>query len=87
MNGFVILALAAVVAAGAYAISLARKPWVNCKACDGGKDRGLLFRYAYSECPVCGGAGRRPRAGVRVLQGARARALRWGTERSSRRLP
>jgi len=88
VNIYVFGGLALVAAAGSYAVSLARRPWSNCRACKGGgKDKGLIWRYAYTECETCGGAGRRPRAGVRIFQSARARALKWGTQRSARRLP
>lgn len=82
MNGYVILALAAVAAGGTWAISVARRPWVNCAACKGGgKARGVLFRHAYAECPACGGTGRRPRASIRVLSACGARAMKWGQQR------
>ena len=75
-GGWLIPAAAALAAAAAYAVSLRIRPWWPCGPCDGtGKTRDRIWRKASGTCPKCGGRGRRPRLGIRVLQPARARAM------------
>lgn len=77
MNPYVLLALGLIVLAGLYAVSLAWHPFRACRACEGsGKERDAIWRYAWGECPGCGGTGKLPRLGVRVFQYARYRRLR-----------
>ena len=88
MNPYFLFALAAVIAAGGYGISLARRPWNDCRVCKGGgRDRGAIYKHAYRECDACGGGGKVPRAGLRIFRRARAEALKWGKPRPTRRLP
>lgn len=69
-------AAALAAAAAAYLVSLRLRPWWPCRACRGaGKTGGRIWRRASGTCPKCGGRGRRPRLGVRVLNPERARQL------------
>jgi hypothetical protein len=72
MGALLVLAAAAV---AAYGVSLWLHPWRPCRACDGGKRRDPVWRRAYGHCRSCGGTGRKPRAGIVVLQWARARKM------------
>lgn len=73
---WLILAAAAILTAAAYAASLRFHPWKPCGTCDGsGKSRDAVWKTAFGTCRACGGKGRKPRLGVRVLQPARARRL------------
>ena len=74
-----IAVVAAVLAAGAYVISLRVHPWAPCRRCaGGGKSRDRIFRGAFGTCKACGGRGRHPRLGVRVLQPGRHEQLTAG---------
>lgn len=71
---------AAVIAAAVYGTSLRLHPWTPCRACDGsGKSRDAMWKKAHGTCRACGGRGRHPRLGVRILQPGRARRLAAGT--------
>jgi hypothetical protein len=84
MAVWLILAAAAVLAA-AYAVSLRIHPWAPCRSCKGsGKSRDAVWKTAFGTCRACGGRGRRPRAGVRVLQPGRARQLAAGQPKHKR---
>ena len=77
MNPWILLSFAAVAITGAYAVSLIVHPWRPCRPCEGsGRERDLIWRRAFGECPTCGGAGKLPRLGVRVFQHARYARLR-----------
>ena len=78
MSGLAIAAAAVLaVGAAAYLVSLRLRPWWPCRACRGaGKTRDRIWKRATGTCPKCGGRGRRPRAGIRVLNPERARQLR-----------
>jgi hypothetical protein len=79
MSPWLIPVIAAVIAAAAYAVSLRIRPWWPCRACKGsGKTRDRIWTKATGTCPRCGGRGRRPRLGIRVLQPGRARQLEAG---------
>jgi len=70
---------AAVIAAvaAAYLVSLRWRPWWPCHACRGsGKTRDRIWKRATGTCPKCGGRGKRPRLGIRVLNPDRARLMR-----------
>ena len=76
MNGWLILLALAVLAATAYLTSLRCRPWTSCKGCSrSGKTRDPAFRSTSGTCRACGGLGREPRPGVRVLQPRRARQM------------
>lgn len=71
-----LIVIAAVVAVAVYARSLWVHPWAPCRPCKGsGRTRDSLFRAATGTCSRCGGKGRKPRAGIRVLQPSRAKRL------------
>ena len=72
---WLLIAIAPVAAAGYYAWSLRIHPWVSCRRCKGGSRRDPLFRYARGSCTRCGGRGRLPRLGIRVLTPERAKAM------------
>ncbi len=73
---WLLLAAAAVAAASAYLVSLRLHPWWPCRSCGGsGKTRDWLWGKATGACPKCGGRGRLPRLGIRVLQRERAREM------------
>ncbi|HEY1321017.1 MAG TPA: hypothetical protein VGF32_12250 [Streptosporangiaceae bacterium] len=77
---WLILAAAAALAAVVYATSLRIHPWTPCRTCKGsGKSRDSVWKTAFGTCRACGGRGRHPRLGVRVLQPGRARRLTAGT--------
>lgn len=79
MTPWLILAAAAVIAAAVYAASLRIHPWKPCRSCKGsGKSRDAMWRTAFGTCKSCGGRGRKPRAGVRVLTPGRARRMTGG---------
>ena len=64
-------------AAAAYLVSLRVRPWWPCRACrGGGKTRDRIWKRATGTCPKCGGRGKRPRLGIRVLNPDRARLMR-----------
>ena len=76
---WLILAAAAVLAVVAYAVSLRLHPWAPCRKCDGGgKSRDAVWKKAHGTCRACGGRGRHPRLGIRVLQPGRARRMNSG---------
>lgn len=76
MTLWLILAAAAITAAAVYAVSLRIHPWKPCRSCEGtGKSRDTVWKTAFGTCKSCGGKGRKPRLGVRVLQPARARRM------------
>lgn len=76
---WLILAAAAVLGAAMYAASLRIHPWRPCRSCDGsGKSRDTVWKKTFGTCKACGGRGRHPRLGVRVLQPARARRMTGG---------
>jgi hypothetical protein len=76
MGALLILAAVAVVA---YAASLRVHPWTPCRRCGGGgKTWDRIWRGASGTCPACGGRGRKPRAGVRVLRPGRHKKLASG---------
>jgi len=71
------ITLALIAGGFAYALSLALHPFRSCGPCDGtGKERDPFWRYAFGECPTCGGKGKLPRLGVRLFQRARYARLR-----------
>jgi len=71
-----LIAAAAVIAVTVYTISLTWHPWTPCRACDGsGKTQDRLWKKAIGTCPGCGGRGRNPRLGIRVLQPTRYKRL------------
>lgn len=73
---WLVLAAAAVAAAVVYAVSLRLRPWWPCRACRGtGKTRDRIWKAAHGTCARCGGRGRRPRLGIRILQRGRARDM------------
>ncbi len=74
---WLVIVLAVVIAGGYYAWSLRVHPWVRCRArgCKGGSRRDRVFKGAYGACRHCGGRGRKPRLGIRVLTPARAKAM------------
>ena len=75
MGALLVIAVAAITVA-AYLISLKVHPWAPCSRCSGGgKSRDRLWRGAFGTCPSCGGRGKHPRLGVKVLQPGRARRL------------
>jgi len=87
VNPYLVGAVAAIAAGGSYAISLIRRPWHDCRTCNGGgRDRGVIFKHSYRECDSCGGNGKMPRAGVRVFQSARSHVLKWGKPRRGQQL-
>lgn len=72
----ILIVIVAVLAGGAYyAWSLRVHPWRTCRRCKGGTRRDPVFRYARGSCTRCGGRGRLPRLGIRVLTPARAKAM------------
>jgi hypothetical protein len=72
-------AVAALIAVAAYLVSLRIHPWRPCRSCKGsGKSRDTVWKKAHGTCPSCGGRGRHPRLGVRVLTPRRARQLAGG---------
>lgn len=74
--GWLALAVAAALAAPAYLISLRVHPWWRCRRCKGaGRSRARVWRGAFGSCPRCGGKGRKPRLGIRVLDRERAREM------------
>jgi hypothetical protein len=76
---WLILAAAAVIAAAVYGVSLRLHPWAPCRRCSGGgRSRDRVWRKAHGTCRACGGRGRHPRFGVRVLTPGRARRLTEG---------
>jgi DnaJ-class molecular chaperone len=76
---WIVLAAAAVLGAAAYLTSLRVHPWAPCRKCEGGgKSRDAVWRRAHGTCRACGGRGRHPRLGVRVLQPGRARQMTTG---------
>ncbi len=76
MTALVLLVLAAAgIAAGGYLASLWLHPWAPCQRCDGGRKPDPVWKQAYGTCRSCGGRGRKPRTGVRILQPGRARKL------------
>lgn len=79
MAVWLIPAVAALIAAAAYLASLRIHPWTPCRPCKGtGKSRDTVWKAAFGTCRACGGRGRHPRLGVRVLQPGRARQLTAG---------
>jgi DnaJ-class molecular chaperone len=71
-----ILATAAALAVAVYSVSLRIHPWVPCRACDGsGKTKDRIWKSATGTCAACGGRGKRPRFGIRILQRGRAREM------------
>jgi hypothetical protein len=59
------LVITAAVVAGAYGLSLGRRPFRACRTCGGrGRHPGRIFTYAHRACPRCGGSGRHRRWGV-----------------------
>jgi DnaJ-class molecular chaperone len=78
---WIVAALSAALAVTVYLISLRLHPRVPCRACEGsGRTRDRIWRRATGTCPKCGGAGRKPRAGIRVLDRARARQMLPGKD-------
>lgn len=76
---WLLIVIAAALITGAYAVSLRLHPWRPCRSCDGsGKTRDPLWRSAFGTCRSCGGRGRHPRLGVRVLTPGRARQMTGG---------
>ena len=76
MNGWLILLALAVRAATAYLTSLQCRPWTSCKGCSrSGKTGDPVLRSTSGTCRACGGLGREPGPGVRVLQPRRARRM------------
>lgn len=71
----IVIAVAAAAGAGYYAWSLRIHPWVSCRRCKGGRRVDRVFRYASGSCTRCGGRGRLPRLGIRVLTPGRAKAM------------
>ena len=70
------LLIAAAAAAAYYGWSLRVHPWIPCWRCHGrGSHRDRVFRNARGSCKRCGGRGRLPRLGIRVLTPARAKAM------------
>ncbi len=79
MTTFLIFAVPAVGTAAVYLASIWLHPWWPCRACDAsGRTRDTIWRSAFGTCGTCGGRGRYPRLGVRVLQPAGARRLTAG---------
>jgi DnaJ-class molecular chaperone len=73
---WIVVALSAALGVTVYAVSLRLHPRVPCRACKGsGKTRDRIWRRATGTCPKCGGAGRKPRLGVRVTSPSRARQM------------
>lgn len=76
MNGWLILLALAVLAATAHLASLRCRPWTSSKGCSrSGETRDPAFRSTSGTCRACGGLGREPGPGVRVLQPRRARRM------------
>lgn len=76
MTLLIVIVLAAAFAAVTYLISLRVHPWRRCLRCKGaGRTRARVWRGAFGSCPRCGGKGRKPRLGIRVLDPGRAREL------------
>ena len=76
MNGWLILLALAVLAATAHLTSLRCRPRTSCKGCSrSGETRDLVFRSTSGTCRACGGLGREPGPGVRVLLPRRARRM------------
>jgi hypothetical protein len=71
-----IAAAAAGLAGGAYHRALPQHPGAPSRTCGGGgKSRDRIWRGAFGTCKACGGRGRHPRLGVRVLQPGRHKRL------------
>ena len=75
-------------AAAAYLISLRIRPWWPCRACEGsGKTRDRIWKQAIGTCPKCGGRGRQPRLGVRILTPGRHKRLTAGRAEAQEHRP
>lgn len=67
--GFGFLVAAVLIYVIAYVISLKLHPETNCHRCKGtGRHWGAIFTYARRQCTYCGGNGRKPRLGTRILR-------------------
>jgi hypothetical protein len=68
--------LAGLAAAVIYDWSLMHRPYIDCRACGGSKGPSSkwLGRSIHGVCRSCGGTGVKPRAGLRVFGGLRARS-------------
>jgi DnaJ-class molecular chaperone len=76
---WLIVLAAAVLAVTVYLASLRIHPWTSCRRCSGGgKSRDRIWRGAYGTCKACGGRGRKPRAGIRILTPGRHKQLTVG---------
>lgn len=81
---WLIVVVAVLGAIAAYLTSLRLHPWRSCRSCKGGgKSRDTVWKTAFGTCKACGGRGRHPRLGVRILQPARARDM--GTPKGAHR--
>lgn len=68
MTGVPLLAMAAAVALGLYALACWRWPFVPCKRCDGTGKRRSWWGNAFRLCRRCKGTARRLRTGRLVLR-------------------
>ena len=62
-----VAALAALIAAGAYLLSLRIHPYTYCRRCNGTKRNRGSTRRRFGTCRKCGGTGRTERLGHRIL--------------------
>ncbi len=62
------LVIIAVIAAGLYVLSFWLHPMTACRKCKGtSRHYGSVHRKKFRFCHKCGGSGRKPRLGARVL--------------------
>lgn len=60
-------AIALVVLAGSYGLSLWRNPDTTCRRCNGNSSRrGWLYFWSIGYCGACGGSGKKTRLGRRL---------------------
>jgi DnaJ-class molecular chaperone len=62
-----VAALAVVIAAGAYVLSLRIHPYTFCRRCNGTSRNRGSSRARFGSCRKCGGTGRTERLGRRIL--------------------
>jgi hypothetical protein len=75
----VLLAGAAAVIAVVYVVSLYVSPYTRCGRCRGRQQHDdRIWKGAFGLCWACGGSGRKPRLGVRLLRPATYKAIRSG---------